>query len=158
MKTDKAGNMLKEFKEFAVRGNAVDLAIGLVVGAAFSGIVASLVKDLIMPPIGLLMGGVDFSNIFLLLKAGKDGATSYPSLKLAQDAGAVTLNVGVFINTLINFLIIAFAVFMLVRFLQRLKRPKSAATPVAKDCPLCAMTIPLKAKRCPHCTSELAPE
>jgi large conductance mechanosensitive channel len=152
----KGKKMLKEFKEFAIKGNAVDLAIGVVIGAAFGGIVSSLVKDVIMPPIGLLTGGVDFSNLFILLQAGKDGAQHYASLKLAQDAGAVTLNIGVFINTLINFLIIAFSVFLLVRGIQRLKRPKPTSAPVAKDCPFCAMTIPLKAKRCPHCTSQVS--
>jgi large conductance mechanosensitive channel len=152
----KGKTMFKEFKEFAIKGNAVDLAVGLVIGAAFGAIVASLVKDILMPPIGLLAGGVDFSNMFILLQAGKDGAAHYPSLKAAQDAGAVTMNIGLFINTLINFLIIAFSVFMIVRALQRLKRPQPTAAPVAKDCPFCAMTIPLKAMRCPHCTSEMA--
>jgi large conductance mechanosensitive channel len=152
----KAKRMLKEFKEFAIKGNAVDLAVGIVVGAAFTGIVSSLVKDIIMPPIGVVTGGVDFSNMFFLLKSGKDGADHYASLKLAQDAGAVTLNFGLFINALINFLIVAFAVFLLIRALQKMKRPQPSAPPVAKDCPSCAMTIPLKAKRCPHCTTELS--
>jgi len=148
--------MFKEFKEFAIKGNAIDMAVGIVLGVAFGAIIASLVKDIIMPPIGLALGGLDFTNMFSVLKAGKDGATSYGSLKLAQDAGAVTLNWGVFINTIINFLIISFSIFMVVRALNKMKKPAPTVAPVSKDCPHCAMTIPVKATRCPHCTSEMA--
>lgn len=148
--------MFKEFKEFAIKGNAIDMAVGIVLGVAFGAIIASLVKDIIMPPIGLALGGLDFTNMFGVLKAGKDGAMNYSSLKLAQEAGAVTINWGVFINTIINFLIIAFAIFMMVRALNKMKKPAAAATPVSRDCPFCSMTIPIKATRCPHCTSEMA--
>lgn len=147
--------MFKDFKEFAIKGNAIDMAVGIIIGVALGAIIASLVKDIIMPPIGLALGGLDFTNLFSVLKAGKDGALSYSSLKLAQDAGAVTINWGVFINTIINFLIVAFAVFMLVRMLNKMKKPAAAAAPVSKDCPFCSMTIPIKATRCPHCTSEM---
>ena len=148
--------MFKEFKEFAIKGNAIDMAVGIILGVALGAIIASLVKDIIMPPIGLALGGLDFTNLFSVLKAGKDGAANYSSLKLAQDAGAVTINWGVFINTIINFLIVAFAVFMLVRMLNKMKKPAAAAAPVSKDCPFCSMTIPIKATRCPHCTSEMS--
>jgi large conductance mechanosensitive channel len=146
--------MLKEFKEFAVKGNAFDLAIGVIIGAAFGGIVSSLVKDIIMPPISLLTGGLDFSNKFVVLKAGKDGADSFTNIADAIKAGAVTWNYGNFITLVINFVIVAFAVFLLVRALNRMK--KTDAAPVAKDCPACTMSIPIKATRCPHCTSEIS--
>jgi large conductance mechanosensitive channel len=149
-------SMWKEFKEFAVKGNAVDLAIGVIIGAAFGGIVNSLVKDLIMPPISLLTGGLDFSNKFVVLKAGKDGAASFTNVADAIKAGAVTLNYGNFVTLFINFLIVAFAVFLLVSGINKLKRPGPKAEPVTKDCPACAMTIPIRATRCPHCTTELA--
>lgn len=145
--------MFKEFKEFAIKGNAVDLAVGVVIGAAFGGIVASLVKDIIMPPIGLLTGGLDFSNMFLVLKPS--GAT-FATLADAAKAGAITWNYGNFITLIINFMIVAFAIFMVVRMLNKMKKPTPTAAPVSKDCPFCAMTIPLKATRCPHCTSEMA--
>lgn len=148
-------SLLQEFKEFAIKGNAVDLAIGVVIGAAFATVVSSLVKDVIMPPIGYIMGGIDFSNMYLLLKAGKDGATSYPALKAAQEAGAVTLNYGAFINAIINFLIVAAAVFAAVKGMQKLKRPKPQAVPTVKDCPYCLMSVPIKATRCAHCASDL---
>jgi len=147
--------MWKEFKEFAVKGNAMDLAVGVIIGAAFTGIVNSLVKDIIMPPIGLVTGGLDFSNKYIVLKAAKDGTTSFPSLDAAMKAGATTWNYGNFITVLINFIIVAFAIFMIVRALNKMKRPKPGAPPVAKDCPVCTMSIPINAKRCPHCTSEL---
>lgn len=147
-------SIVQEFKEFAIKGNAVDLAIGVVIGAAFATVVSSLVKDVIMPPIGYLMGGIDFSNIYFLLKAGKDGATQYASLKAAQDAGAVTLNIGVFINAIINFLIVAAAVFAAVKGMQKLKRPQPQAIPTVKDCPYCLMSVPIKATRCAHCASD----
>src|SRR2546423_3828140 len=145
----------KEFKEFAVKGNAVDLAVGVIIGAAFGGIVNSLVKDIIMPPISLLSGGLDFSNKFLILRAAKDGSIAFHTPADAAKAGAITWNYGNFISLLINFLIVAGAVFILVRAITRLKQPKHAE-PVTKDCPACAMTIPIKATRCPHCTTELS--
>jgi len=144
--------MLKEFREFALRGNAVDLAIGVIIGAAFGGIVTSLVNDILMPPIGKALGGVDFSNFFVVLGAGQ-----FPSLKAAKDAGAATINYGVFLNTIINFVIIAIVLFAVVKGMNRLKReePAPAAAPTTKDCPFCATAIPLRATRCPHCTSGL---
>jgi large conductance mechanosensitive channel len=148
--------MLKEFKEFAMRGNVVDMAVGIIIGAAFGSIVTSLVADVIMPPIGLLLGNVDFSNLFVTLR---DGAVAgpYSSVAQAKAAGAVTLNYGLFINAVISFLIVAFAVFMLIRAINKLKRPevKPAAAPVTKECVYCYSTIPIKAVRCPACTSEL---
>jgi large conductance mechanosensitive channel len=150
------GVMWKEFKEFAIKGNALDLAIGVIIGAAFSGIVNSLVKDIIMPPIAFLTGGLDFSNKFLVLKPAKDGATSFASLDAATKAGAVTWNYGNFITLIINFLIVALAIFMVVRAINKMKRPKPGTAPVVKDCPVCTMPIPINAKRCPQCTSELA--
>jgi len=147
--------MLKEFKEFAIKGNAFDLAVGVIIGAAFGGIVSSIVKDIIMPPISAVTGGLDFSNKFIVLKAGKDGADSFTNIADALKAGAVTWNYGNFISLIINFLIVAFAVFLMVSAFNRLKRPQKDAPPVAKDCPACTMSIPIKATRCPHCTSEI---
>ena len=144
-----------EFKEFAVKGNAVDLAVGVIVGAAFTGIINSLVKDIIMPPLSLLTGGLDFSNKFMILRAAKDGSMNFNTPADAAKAGAITLNYGNFITLAINFLIVAGAVFLMVRAINRLKQPKHAE-PVIKDCPACAMTIPIKATRCPHCTTEFA--
>ena len=144
-----------EFKEFAVKGNAVDLAVGVIIGAAFGSIITSLVKDIIMPPISLLTGGLDFSNKFIILRAAKDGGMNFHTPADAAKAGAITLNYGNFITLIINFLIVAGAVFLLVRAINRLKRPKHA-DPVTKDCPACAMTIPIKATRCPYCTTEFA--
>ena len=145
--------MFKEFKEFAMRGNVLDMAIGIIIGAAFGTIVTSLVNDVIMPPIGLLLGNVDFSNIFAVLKEGKV-AGPYASVASAKAAGAVSLNVGLFINTVINFLIVAFAIFLLIRSINKLRRLEEAA-PTTKDCPYCLSSIPIKATRCAHCTSEL---
>jgi large conductance mechanosensitive channel len=145
--------MLKEFKEFAMRGNVVDMAVGIIIGAAFGGIIKSLVSDVIMPPIGMILGKVDFSNLFLVLKDGT-AAAPYASLAEAQKVGAVTMNYGVFVNTVINFIIVALAVFFLVRSINKLKREEEAA-PTTKECTYCASTIPLKATRCPQCTSEL---
>jgi len=144
--------MLKEFKEFAMRGNVVDLAVGVVIGAAFGKIVDSLVKDLLMPPIGLLLGGVDFSNLFVTLGSG-----AYPTLKAAQEAGAATLNVGLFLNAVIQFLIVAFAIFMVVKGINRLRReaPAPPAPATSKLCPQCQMEIPIKAVKCGHCTSAM---
>ena len=149
--------MLKEFKEFAMRGNVVDMAVGIVIGAAFGSIVKSFVDDVLMPPIGLLLGNVDFSNLFITLKDGAKAAGPYASLAAAKAAGAVTLNLGLFVNTVISFLIIAFAVFMVIKGINRMKREPVAppAEPTTRDCPFCLSTIPLKATRCPHCTSEL---
>jgi large conductance mechanosensitive channel len=148
--------MLKEFKEFAMKGNVLDMAVGIIIGAAFGLIVTSLVNDLIMPPIGLLLGNVDFSNIFAVLKEGKTPGP-YASVAAAKAAGAVTLNVGVFINTIINFLIVALAIFLLIRSVNRFKKQQEApaAVPTTKDCSFCFTAIPIKATRCPNCTSEL---
>jgi len=148
--------MLREFKEFALRGNVVDMAVGIVIGAAFSTIVKSLVEDIIMPPVGLLLGGVDFANLFILLKAGSP-AGPYASLAEAQAAGAVTVNYGVFINAIISFLIVAFVLFLLIRSINRLKREEETppAEPTTKECPYCLSTVPIKATRCAYCTSEL---
>lgn len=147
--------MLKEFREFIARGSVFDMAVGIIVGAAFGTIVKSLVDDVLMPPVGLLLGRVDFTNLFLVLKHGT-AAGPYASLADARAAGAVTLNLGLFINTIITFLIVAFVVFLLVRQVNRLKRPEPAPAPVTKDCPHCATAIPLKATRCPNCTSQLS--
>jgi len=145
--------MWKDFKAFVMRGNVLDLAVGIIIGAAFGGIVQSLVKDIIMPPIGLLLGKVDFTNLFLPL----DGNT-YASLAAAQEVGAPTLNYGLFINTIINFIIVAFAIFLVIRWFNRLTAPKTVPVPVeptTKACPYCTSEIPIKAVRCPLCTSEL---
>lgn len=146
--------MLKEFKAFAMRGNVLDLAVGIIIGGAFGTIVKSFVDDIIMPPIGLALGNVDFSNLFLMLKAGDKAPPPYATVAEAHAAGAVTMNYGVFINSIITFLIIAFAVFLLVRAANRLT-PAEAAAPSTKDCPYCRMPIPVGATRCPECTSEL---
>ncbi len=149
--------MLKEFKEFAMRGNVLDMAIGIIIGAAFGAVVNSLVNDVLMPPIGLLLGKVDFANLFVVLQGGAANPGPYASLAEAQAAGAVTINYGLFINTIINFLIVALAVFFLIKGFNRLRAPKEAppAEPTTKECPFCFSTIPIKAKRCPYCTSEL---
>ena len=149
--------MLKEFKEFAMRGNVLDMAVGIIIGAAFGSIVNSLVADVIMPPIGLLLGNIDFSNLFIVLKEGTKAAGPYASLVAAKAAGAVSINYGFFINTVISFLIVAFAIFLLIRGVNQLKRQEAAPPPVptTKECPHCLSTIPIKATRCAHCTSEL---
>jgi large conductance mechanosensitive channel len=147
--------MLKEFKEFAMRGNVLDMAVGIIIGAAFGTIVSSFVNDIVMPPIGLLLGGVDFADLFILLKGG-DPAGPYASLVDAQAAGAVTMNYGIFINAVISFLIVAFVLFLFIRGMNRLRREEEApAEPTTKDCPYCLSAIPIKATRCAHCTSEL---
>ena len=143
--------MWKEFKEFAVKGNAIDLAVGVIIGAAFGGVVTSLVKDILMPPIGLITGGLDFSNKFIILKEAPGGPFNTPAEALK--AGAVTWNYGNFITFLINFLIVAICIFLVVKAINKMKRP--ASDPVVKDCPACAMSIPIAAKRCPHCTTQL---
>jgi large conductance mechanosensitive channel len=140
--------MLKEFKEFAMRGNVVDMAVGIIIGAAFGKIASSMVQDVIMPPIGRLMGNVDFSDLFINLSSG-----TYKSLAEAKAAGAATLNYGIFINTILDFVIVAFAIFMLVRAMNKLKRKEEPAPATTKECPECLSTIPLKARRCAHCTS-----
>jgi len=142
--------MLKEFKEFAMKGNVLDLAIGIVLGSAFGAIVKSLVEDIIMPPIGLLLGNIDFTNLFLDL-SGK----AFPTLKAAKDAGAATINYGLFVNTVINFVIVAFVIFLLVRQINRMKKEPAPAAPNTKECQYCLSAIPLKATRCPNCTSQL---
>jgi large conductance mechanosensitive channel len=148
--------MLKEFKEFAMRGNVVDMAVGIVIGAAFGVIVKSLVSDVIMPPIGLLLGNVDFENLFIILREGAT-AGPYASLADAKEAGAVLMNYGIFINTIISFIIVAFCVFLLIRNINKLKRKEEAPPPepTTKECPYCFSTIPIKATRCGYCTSEL---
>jgi len=145
--------MWKEFKEFALRGSVLDLAIGIIIGAAFGKIITSFVTDVLMPPIGLVLGRVDFANLFISLSG-----TPYATLADAQAAGAATINYGIFINTVLDFIIVAFVIFLLIRQINRMKR-KEAATPAApttKECPYCFSTIPIKATRCPNCTSELA--
>ncbi|HVN83249.1 MAG TPA: large-conductance mechanosensitive channel protein MscL [Candidatus Binatia bacterium] len=143
--------MFKEFKEFAMRGNVLDMAIGVIIGAAFGKIVTSFVNDILMPPFGLLLGKVDFSNLFVSLSD-----QSYPNLSAAKAAGAATLNYGLFLNTVLDFLIVAFAIFLLIKQVNRfIKPPAPAPAPTTKECPFCIASIPLKATRCPHCTSEL---
>ncbi len=149
--------MWKEFKEFAIKGNAVDLAVGVIIGASFGGIVTSLVKDVLMPPLGLATGGLDFSNKFIVLKAGADGATNFATPALAAVDKAVTLNYGNFVTVLINFIIVAFCIFLVVKAMNKLKKPDADAPAEVKDCPACTMAIPIQASRCPHCTTELAP-
>ncbi len=151
----KGKGMLKEFKEFAMRGNVVDMATGVIIGGAFGTIVKSLVEDVLMPPLGLLVGGVDFSDFFIVLKDGKTPGP-YSVLADAKAAGAVTLGYGAFVNAAISFVIVAFAVFILVRGMNSLHRKKKAAEPTTKECAFCTTTIPIKATRCPHCTSDLA--
>jgi len=149
--------MWKEFREFAVKGNVLDMAVGIIIGAAFGTIVQSFVKDVIMPPIGLLLGNVDFANLFIVLKSGAEIPAPYASVDAAQKAGAVTINYGLFLNAVISFLIVAFAVFMIVKTFNKLKKKEEAtvSAPNTKDCPYCFSTIPIKATKCGHCTSLL---
>jgi large conductance mechanosensitive channel len=146
--------MMKEFREFAARGNVADLAVGVILGAAFGAVVKSAVDDLLMPPLGLVTGGRDFSDKFLLLRAG-EAPPPYPTLEAAREAGAVTLNWGVFANQVVSFLLIALAVFVLVRAMNRLRRQEPAAAPTTRPCTFCTLEVPLAATRCPHCTSQL---
>ena len=147
--------MWQDFKAFVMRGNVMDLAVGVIIGAAFGAVVKSLVDDVIMPPIGLATGGVDFSDKYLLLKPGAAAPGPYPSLAAAREAGAVTLNYGAFLNTIITFLIVALAIFLLVRAVNRLYRKPAEPTPDTLPCPFCTMTVARAATRCPHCTSQL---
>ncbi|WP_024873275.1 large-conductance mechanosensitive channel protein MscL [Tolumonas lignilytica] len=147
--------MFSEFKKFAMRGNVVDMAVGIVIGASFSAIVKSMVDDVLMPPIGLLLGGVDFSDFFLVLKEGAKAAAPYHTLAEAKAAGAVTLNFGLFVNAVISFTIVAFALFMIVKAMNKLRSGEEAAPVNTKKCPHCCSEIALEATRCPHCTSEL---
>jgi len=149
--------MFKEFKDFALRGNVVDMAVGIIIGSAFGTIVKSLVSDILMPPIGLLLGGVDFSNLFIVLSPGT-GPGSYVALSEAQAAGAVSINYGLFLNNVISFLIVAFAAFLLIRAINALKHREASAPPkpTEKECRYCLSTIPIAATRCGHCTSELS--
>lgn len=142
--------MLSEFKQFIMRGNMLDLAVGVIIGAAFGAVVNSLVNDILMPPIGKIVGGVDFSDLFVVLGEG-----SYPSLQAAKDAGAATLNYGVFITQIINFLLVAAAMFVVIKGANTLQRQPPPPVPTEKDCPRCAMRIPIRATRCPHCTSDV---
>jgi large conductance mechanosensitive channel len=142
--------MFKEFKEFVMRGNVLDLAVGIIIGAAFGKIVSSLVADIIMPPIGLLLGKVDFANLFIDLSGG-----NHPTVAAAKAAGAATINYGIFLNTVVDFVLVAFVIFMIVKQANKLKRQPAPAAPNTKDCPFCATAIPIAAKRCPHCTSQL---
>jgi len=142
--------MLKEFKDFAMRGNVLDLAVAVIIGGAFGKIVTSFVNDILMPPIGLILGGVNFADLFISLNG-----QPYPSLADAITAGAPTLNYGVFLNTVIDFLIVAFVIFLIVRTMNRMQKPAPAAAPTTKECPHCFTAIPIKATRCPNCTSEL---
>ncbi len=148
--------MWKEFKEFAVKGSVIDMAVGIIIGVAFNGIVKSLVDDVIMPPIGLLLRNIDFSELYALLKPGNPGGP-YETIAAAKKAGAVTINYGLFLNTVVSFIITAFAVFLLIRQIKRLQRPseKAVEEPTVKECPYCLSNIPLHATRCPQCTSTL---
>jgi large conductance mechanosensitive channel len=151
--------MFKEFKEFAMRGNVLDMAVGIIIGGAFGTIVKSMVDDVLMPPIGLGLGNVDFTNLFIVLKDGTKAAAPYAALADAKAAGAVTINYGLFINSVVSFVIVAFCVFLLVRTMNRLKREEAAppAEPTTRECPFCFSAIAIKASRCPHCTSEVKP-
>jgi len=142
--------MFKEFREFAMKGNVIDMAVGIIIGVAFG----AIVQDVIMPPIGILLGNVDFTNLFLVLK---EGATPgpYASLALAQEAGAVSINFGLFVNTIINFLIVSFCIFFIIRTMNRMKKQEAPAAPTTKECAFCCSAIPVKAVRCPNCTSEV---
>jgi large conductance mechanosensitive channel len=151
--------MFKEFKEFAMRGNVLDMAVGIIIGGAFGTIIKSMVDDVIMPPIGLALGRVDFSNLFVILKEGGKAAAPYASVADAKAAGAVTINYGLFINSVVSFVIVAFCVFLIIRTMNRLRREEAnpPAEPTTRDCPYCCSAIPLQAIRCPQCTSEVKP-
>ena len=142
--------MLKEFKEFIMRGNVLDLAVGIIIGGAFGKIVSSFVTDILMPPLGLIMGKVNFSDLFINLSS-----TAYPTVAAAKAAGAPTINYGLFINTIIDFVIVAFAIYLMITQVNRLQKKPEAASPATKECPFCISAVPIKAVRCPHCTSNL---
>ena len=146
---------IKEFKEFAVKGNMIDMAVGIIIGAAFSGVVNSLVKDIIMPPFNLIMSRINFSNLFITLKDGANVAGPYPSIDAANQAGAIILNIGAFLNTMVSFLIVAVAVFMLIKMINKLKKAPAPAPVNTKKCPYCLTDIHKDATRCPNCTSEV---
>jgi len=153
---------LNEFKKFAMRGNVIDMAVGIIIGAAFGKIVDSLVKDILMPPLGILLGKIDFTNMFVVLRDGTGSPAPYASLEVAKNAGAVTLNVGLFLNNVISFIIVAFAVFLLIKGVNKLQEKieaqdikQEAAKPTVKTCPFCCSSIPVGATRCPQCTSKL---
>lgn len=150
-------NMMNEFKQFVMRGNVIDMAVGIIIGGAFTKIVNSMVADIMMPPLGLLMGQVDFSNWFVVIKEGAQTAGPYATLAAAQAAGATTLNIGNLLNSVISFLIVAFCIFMLIKAINKLDRKKAEAPaePTTKDCPFCFTSIDIRATKCPHCTSDL---
>lgn len=147
--------IINEFKTFIMRGNVIDMAVGIIIGGAFTKIVNSMVADILMPPLGLLLGKVDFSNWFIVLKPGADGVREFTTTAAAQEAGATTLNVGLFLNAIISFLIVGFCIFILIKAINKLNKPAPAAAPSTKKCPHCCSDIALEATRCPHCTSEL---
>jgi len=147
--------IINEFKTFIMRGNVIDMAVGIIIGGAFTKIVNSMVADILMPPLGLLLGKVDFSNWFIVLKPGADGVRKFTTAAAAQEAGATTLNVGLFLNAIISFLIVGFCIFILIKAINKLNKPAPAAAPTTKKCPHCCSDIALEATRCPHCTSEL---
>jgi large conductance mechanosensitive channel len=151
--------MFKEFREFAMRGNVIDMAVGIIIGGAFGTIVKSMVDDIIMPPIGMALGKVDFANLFVVLRDGAKAAAPYASVADAKAAGAVTINYGLFVNAIVSFVIVAFCVFLVIRAMNRLKREEETPSvePTTRDCPFCLSAIPVKASRCPHCTSEIKP-
>lgn len=150
-------NIANEFKQFIMRGNVIDMAVGIIIGGAFTKIVNSMVADVIMPPLGLLLGKVDFSNWFIVIKNGPDGAAHFNTMAEAQAAGATTLNLGIFLNAVISFLIVAFCIFMLIKAINKLNKPAPApaAAPTTKKCPFCCSEIAIEATKCPHCTSDL---
>ena len=150
-------DIVKEFKTFVMRGNVIDMAVGIIIGGAFTKIVNSMVADIIMPPLGLLLGKVDFSNWFIVIKAGADGSKSFTTMADAQAAGATTLNLGLFLNAVISFIIVAFCIFLLIKAINKLNKPAPApaAAPTTKKCPYCYSEIAIEATRCPHCTSEI---
>ncbi len=150
-------NVANEFKQFIMRGNVIDMAVGIIIGGAFTKIVNSMVADVLMPPLGLLLGQVDFSNWFIVIKAGADGARKFTTMADAQAAGATTLNLGLFLNAIISFIIVAFCIFILIKAINKLNQPKPApaAAPTTKKCPFCCSEIAIEATRCPHCTSEI---
>lgn len=145
----------KEFKQFIMRGNVIDMAVGIIIGGAFTKIVNSMVADVLMPPLGLLLGQVDFSNWFIVIKAGADGARNFATMAEAQAAGATTLNLGLFLNAIISFIIVAFCIFILIKAINKLNKPAPVSKPKTKKCPFCCSDIALEATRCPNCTSEI---